>query len=68
MGEGVRSWGARAAYIGLAFCGFRVQIDQFNHLSSLQAVKTSSCHPSHPFQSLCPVLCFFLFGFFLCVN
>lgn len=70
MGEGVRSWGARAAYTGLAICGFRVQIDQFNRLSSCQSVccPSSSSHLSSlgsvpkffPF-----VLCFFFFSFLL---
>lgn len=71
-------WGARAAYTGLAFCGFRVQIDQLNHLSSCQNVCCPSplsrviCHPLEQFHSFFPcVLCFFCFPFLLlclCVN
>lgn len=73
MGEGVKSWGARAYYTGLAFCGFRVQMDQCNHLSSLQAAKMCGVPRGHV-SSLTSVpeffpcvLCFFLFVF-LCVN
>lgn len=80
MGEGVRSWGARAYYTGLTFCGFRVQIDRFNHLSSLQAAKMCVVPPGH-MSSLASVpeffpcvFCFFLFVFVgfgvfcVCVN
>lgn len=47
MGEGVRSWGAKAHDTGLACCGFRVPIDQFNHLSGLQSAKTCVVPPGH---------------------
>lgn len=74
MGEGVRSRGAKAHYTGLACCGCRVPIDQFNHLSGLQAAKTCVVPPGHvsslasvpEFSPLCVVL-FFSFQF-LCMG
>lgn len=42
-----RAKDGRAYYTGLAFCGFRVQIDEFNHSSSLQAAKTRVVPPGH---------------------
>lgn len=76
MGDRGRSWGAKAAYTGLAFCGFRVRIDQFNHLSSCQNACCPSplscvmCHLSSlasvPVFPLCITLFSFLF-LLLCV-
>lgn len=37
----------RAYCTGLAFCGFRVQIDEFNCPSGLQAAKTCVVPPGH---------------------
>lgn len=43
----------RAHYTGLAFCGFRVQIDEFSHPWNLHVLSLLvKCPPSHQFQRL----------------